>query len=577
MTSTRLLVTAGVALLTSLIATPIVRALAIRMGAVAKPRADRWHRRPTALLGGIAIYVAFAIAVATTVPGAAGHPLVLAATAAFALGLVDDRVTMRPRAKLLAQVAIAVTYVAVTRPQILFPSIPVLDAAIGAAVLVWFTNAVNLLDHIDGFSSGSVAISATCLGLGLASSVGPASAAFAAATVGAALGFLAFNRSPASIFMGDGGSLFLGLVLGALALEHAAFATASRPVAIAATAAFLTVPLLDATFVSITRFLDGRPITQGGRDHTSHRLVAAGLSEPAAVRLMLGIGAVGGVVGAVALRCEPGEAMALVAGWAGVVLAFAAYLAVLAPDGALDSRPRAPFGRTAIVRRVASIAQDAALVIAAYGAAVLVRFDRDLFDPALHGQFRAFPYVAVVEVVVLQTFAPQRPRWRWAGFADAARLCSAACVAACVGGFVAWVAVGREVVLSRGVFVIDGTFLALGAVACVFSGRVFQELLIDPLRRKERVILYGPADECARLVHDLRRASEGRAHAVAMIADDDAVVGTSVAGVPVVGTPGELGRIADELGVREIALSASAASAAVADTCRRFGLRVRRG
>ncbi len=573
MSAARLLGTAGIALLLSLVATPIVRALAVRMGVVAKPRADRWHRRPTALLGGIAIYVAFAIAVAATIPGAVGSPIVLAGTAAFTLGLVDDRVTLRPRAKLLVQVAIAVTYVAVTRPRILFPAIPVLDAILGAAALIWFTNAINLLDHIDGFSSGSVVISATCLSLGLAGA-GGSSALIAAALVGAALGFLAYNRSPATIFMGDGGSLFLGFVIGALALDHAALAVASRPVSIAATAAFLTLPLLDATFVSITRFLDGRPITQGGRDHTSHRLVAAGLREPVAVRLLLALGAVGGGVGAIASRCEPGEAITIVFGWALVVFAFAAYLSVLAPDGTLDSRPRA---RTAIVRRAASMAQDAALVIAAYGAAVLVRFDRDLFDPALHGQMRAFPFVAAAELVVLQVIAPQRPRWRWAGFADAARLCFAAVVAVCVGGFVAWVAVGREVVLSRGVFVIDGAFLALGAVACVFSGRVFHELLIDPLRREARVIVYGPADECARLVHDLRRATDGRAHAVAMIADDAAVVGTSVAGIPVVGTPGERGRLADQLGVREVALSASAAASAVSDTCRRFGLKIRQG
>src|SRR4029077_15375024 len=153
--------------------------------------------------------------------------------------------------------------------------------------LVGITNALNLLDNIDGLAGGVAAIGALFLTYLCHAAHQPAHAALCAPFAGAVCGFLVFNFNPASIFMGDCGSLFLGFFLAGSALINPA-AGRSRtflPV-LAVPVLILFIPIFDTLFVMVQRKLAGRPVSLGGRDHTSHRLVALGLSERHAVLLL---------------------------------------------------------------------------------------------------------------------------------------------------------------------------------------------------------------------------------------------------------------------------------------------------
>ncbi len=259
----------------------LVRSVARRLGLVAKPRADRWHRRPTALFGGVAMFAGFtAVAVLYAPADFAGDQLLLLCAAGmFGLGLLDDLVRLKPYSKLVGQIVFSTAFT-LFGARLHWLASPVLDQALTIFWLVGIANAVNLLDNLDGLAGGVAAIASAYLVFFCHASGQYAAAAFAAAFCGAVVAFLFFNFNPASIFMGDCGSLFLGFFLGGLTagckpgrrrgLRRNVLAVLAIPVLL------LLIPIVDTTLVTITRKFHGRPVSQGGRDHTSHRLVALG-------------------------------------------------------------------------------------------------------------------------------------------------------------------------------------------------------------------------------------------------------------------------------------------------------------
>src|SRR5262249_6674500 len=200
------------ALAAATLISPALITLAHRLGWVEQPRPDRWSQRPTALMGGIALYVATLAGAAAT--GAIHHgtaALWVGATAMFLLGLADDRLHIRPHVKLVGQIAAACWLIL---SGIYFTRMP-LYLALPVTVLwvIGITNAVNLLDNMDGLAAGVAGIGALVISsFGLQSGTS-AVAELALPLAGACAGFLIFNFRPARIFMGDCGSMFLGFTL----------------------------------------------------------------------------------------------------------------------------------------------------------------------------------------------------------------------------------------------------------------------------------------------------------------------------------------------------------------------------
>ena len=292
-------VAAGAAgLAASLALTPAVRALARRAGVVAKPKSDRWHTRPTAMLGGVAIAVAVIGAVLLLVPRTREIVIVVSVSAAlFAVGLADDFLHIKPYQKLIGQLLGAGAVIALGLVLPWTPSHAV-NVAITLFWLVGITNAVNMLDNMDGLASGVSAIAAAFLAMNFYVSDQLPQALMLIAFAGALAGFLAYNHHPASIFMGDCGSMFVGFFLASSVLAAGTGGGRSRSVAavLAVPVLVLVVPIFDTTLVTLLRKLAGRPASQGGRDHTSHRLVALGLSERNAVWMLYAFALAGGAL-----------------------------------------------------------------------------------------------------------------------------------------------------------------------------------------------------------------------------------------------------------------------------------------
>ena len=273
------------ALAIAFVATPIARRIAPRVGVMDHPSPRKVHAQPTPLLGGVVIVAASLLALlllrdrfefqqlATMLLGAALMALI---------GFYDDRWGLRPIWKLSGQI-VAATILILSGVKISALPQEWMNIIVTLVWVVGITNSLNLLDNMDGLSSGVAAVCASFFVVMAAMSGQIYVGALAAALLGATLGFLAYNFSPASIFMGDTGSLFLGFMLAAIGIKlrfpaNVPFVTWMVPIIV------MGVPIFDTTLVFISRLRRGKnPLTTPGKDHLSHRLVARGFTTREAV------------------------------------------------------------------------------------------------------------------------------------------------------------------------------------------------------------------------------------------------------------------------------------------------------
>jgi len=343
MSTARALLILVTALTGTALATPLIRRLALRMGVVDQPNLRKIHLRPIPLLGGVAIYLGFILALIFL--GERPYvgesvAILVGASMVSLLGIWDDRWGIRPLLKALGQLlASGILVLAGVRIH-LFPW-PWLNVAISLFWVLGITNALNLLDNMDGLSGGVAAVAAGFFLLLAASSGQYLVSLLAAALLGACLGFLRYNFNPASIFMGDGGSLFLGFVLAALGIKlrfpfppfprNADQITWMIPVLV------LGMPIFDTALVFISRLRRRlNPFATPGKDHLSHRLVALGMTRREAVLaiyvLAFGLGMVAVLMSTLVLRAGPGSISLgeLITGYGiGVAVVLAAILALV--------------------------------------------------------------------------------------------------------------------------------------------------------------------------------------------------------------------------------------------------------
>jgi UDP-GlcNAc:undecaprenyl-phosphate GlcNAc-1-phosphate transferase len=281
-------------------AIPLLRRIAPRLGFMDQPSARKIHQTPIPRIGGVGIYIAFIIALIlfeNTFNLAQVVSIILGATLMSFMGLWDDRRSLPAWVKLIGQIAAAGALI-VSGVQISVLPWGPLNIAASLLWIVGITNAMNLLDNMDGLSAGVTAIAAAFILLLAAGSGQYLVGSLAAALLGACIGFLFYNLNPAQIFMGDSGSLFIGFILAALGIKLR-FPSASIAVTWMIPILVLGLPIFDTTLVFISRLRRGvNPLTTAGKDHISHRLVERGMTKREAV---LTLYLAGGLLGGLAL------------------------------------------------------------------------------------------------------------------------------------------------------------------------------------------------------------------------------------------------------------------------------------
>ena len=457
----------GAAFLLSLGLTPICRSVALRFGLTATPKADRWHQKPTALFGGVAIVVP-TLALGATLPLGEVWQLLTCGGAVAAFGAVDDYFSLKASTKLIVQIALAAVLVFFGYRLEWTRSLTG-DLMLTLFWIVGITNAFNLLDNMDGLCAGTVLVAGgfTLAGIAGFSAATPA-ALYLSALLGATAGFLVYNFHPATIFMGDTGSLFLGLNLAAVTLVARSHGAANPGLisAMAPPVLLLLVPILDTTLVTAVRLLSGRRPSDGGRDHTSHRLVAIGLSQRTAVAVLWLLAAAGG---ALALTLRSFDSSLAAIGTAGLLLGsiiFGFYLArIRVYDEANFSRLREGHVTPLVAdfmykRRVADVLLDFCLVSLAYYTAYHLRFDGATLARNFPYFLKSLPLVVATQVIALFVVGGYRGTWHQFGMMDAVVFVKGVVLGA-VASQIALLYAYRFDSYSRAVFVIHAGVLLL--------------------------------------------------------------------------------------------------------------------
>jgi UDP-GlcNAc:undecaprenyl-phosphate/decaprenyl-phosphate GlcNAc-1-phosphate transferase len=484
----------GAAFALSLALTALCRVASVRLGYVAAPRHDRWHQQPTALFGGVAIVLSLSAVALTLRPVGAIFVVLGPGLAIATLGLVDDIVSLKPATKLVAQIVVA-TLLLFLGFRLGWTRSMIFDAMLTLFWIVGISNAFNLLDNMDGLCAGTALVAAGFLLVQLQHEGSVLLARYVAALVGATAGFLVYNVNPASIFMGDTGSLFLGLNLAALTLTDKPESPGKTGLlsVVATPVLLLLVPILDTTLVTTMRLLSGRKPSEGGRDHSSHRLVAIGLSEPRAVATLWMLSAAGGVL-SILLQDRGSAVLAVALMFLVAVVIFAVYLAGIRVYDEAESRERS--ATTVLVTallhkpRVAEVMLDLCLIPLAYYAAYRLRFEGALFVPNYPLFIQSLPIVLAAQLLSLFVVGGYRGTWRYFGLMDAV-VFTKGVVLGTIAAQIALLEIYRFESYSRAVFAIDGAILLLLLAGSRASFRLIGEFVLRRTARGRRCAIYG--------------------------------------------------------------------------------------
>ena len=348
-TVARYLIISVVAALIAFVVTPATLMAARRFRMTDQPGPRKFHLAPVPVLGGIAIWAAIVGSLLLFGDGQELRELAAicaGGTLIALLGLLDDRVSLGPRGKLFGQVA-AMLLISLAGIRVSLFSDTWINLIVTILWGVFVINAINLQDNMDGLAAGISAVAASVFFVLAVLNGQVMVASLAAALLGACLGFLFYNFQPAVSFMGDTGSMLLGIALAVLGIKLT-FPTVSHSQAWLVPLFVLGVPVFDTLLVVISRLRRGKPWWQGGVDHTSHRMVQLGLSHRRTTIALYLVTAILGLVAAVIVFMASTMMIWLLVGGTLVIGMGLIYGMELLWDGMRESRLKADINITAI-------------------------------------------------------------------------------------------------------------------------------------------------------------------------------------------------------------------------------------
>ena len=559
-----------VGLLISVIMTYAVREAARKYGFIAKPKSDRWHKRPTALMGGAAIFVTTVIVFLAFVPKTTNAWVILGgATFLFVVGLIDDLISIKPYQKLIGQlmgVALIIGAPTVLGEPLLvlkWTDSVLMNAWLTSFWIIGITNAINLLDNMDGLAAGVSAIAALTLAISLGGLGNQVELLLICGFIGALLGFLIFNMNPASIFMGDSGSMFIGFFLASSVLLNQVGGK-SRGIftVLAVPALILFVPIFDTTFVTILRKLWGRKASVGGRDHTSHRLVALGLSERTAVLMLYGFAILAGAISLSITHLPITQSLALISLFSLILVIIGVYLAKVKvykeqeeEQAVAENAAHAFLLDISYKRRIFEVLLDSVLVTLAYYASYL------LIDPNFENTANWDLFVTTLPILIVMNLGAflvagvYRGIWRYTSVKDFVTFAKGVFFGSTLSVLTILLFFRFEG-FSRAVFILNGLLLLVALAGSRMAFKLFRQLLPNPLNGEGRnVLIYGAGDGGEMVLRELENNPEWRYKPVGFIDDDPLKKDKVIHGLKVYAGNGSLGEVCLEKDIEEVLIS----------------------
>jgi len=522
--------------------------------------------------------------------------LTLGASAMFLLGIIDDVNDLSPQSKFIGQLIISALIVA-GGVRIQGLEHPAVSIILTLFWLVGITNAINILDNMDGLAAGISFIAACSLWV-YSQLGGPILLGLPAILLaGATAGFWIYNFNPAKIFMGDCGSLFLGFLLAGLTvtgtwtsgLPAAAggyTGVTSLVLVLVVPVAVLLIPLFDTALVSFTRVQTGRPISRGGRDHTSHRMVLLGYSEK---RTVLTLMAWAGSISALALYLSYQSAQGLLVMLsviAVISLFFGTFLTHLngtvynskAGDSDTVFRRSSLLSRILNKKQILQAVVDTVLISIAYLTSYLLRYDGviSLWNQQLIE--KSLTLIIPVKLCCFWIFGLYRGQWRYVSIGDMWRIFKAVMVSSLIiVGLLLYIY--RFEGYSRVLFLNDAilTLIMIGGVRLLM--RLFKEYFSLQAERSNSIpiLIVGAGDGGDLFLRELRHNSNHDYLPVGFIDDDPAKKGQIIHGIKVFGDREDIPDIVKRHGIKRAFVSIMSATDSqvegIFDICKKGGVK----
>jgi UDP-GlcNAc:undecaprenyl-phosphate GlcNAc-1-phosphate transferase len=509
--------------------------------------------------------------------------ILVAVVIMFSIGLYDDFKHISPPIKLVFQILAATIVIFFGHITIEFFRWPIANIMLTFFWLVGITNAINLLDNMDGLAGGVALITAGFLSIFFWRTGYPDLLVLSLALCGSILGFLVFNFPPAKIFMGDSGSMFLGFSLAVLAIAR--HTQASNIFAIIGVPTLvLLLPILDTGLVAITRILRGQSPTVGGKDHTSHRLVAFGLSERQAVLVLYGIAIVSGLasIGLEALDYDLSLVLIPI-----LLIILSLFVAYLARMKVVTNTQDQANGITRFIvnltfkRRIFELIFDLLLIGVSYYLAFWTRFGLNMTAESMNLFLLSWPIVLGITYLALYFFGVYRGVWKYIGINDLMRYAGAAMVS----GGMSWVIINLvfpSQPYTGDVFLLYILYLLIGLSASRSSFLIFDRMYNRGIsaEQKENVLLYGAEDAGEIALRWIQRNPTIGYSVVGFLDDDSLKWGSNIHGVNILGDLSKLEQYIQDKQVTGVIASTdnllrSSGGEKLVATCRSKGVWVR--
>lgn len=558
--------------ITSLLGTWIVRIVTHKKGWVAHPKEDRWHTTPTALHGGVGIYTSFLLGsllfVWAMLKGWIGFEqtgemldlhilrrlivILGGVSIVFVIGLVDDILQLKPGVKLLGQL-VAVSLAIFLGIGYNLTPYPFFDILLSYLWFVGIINAINLLDNMDGVSSGVVIIGGggvVLLALIGYSDVTPVSAYLGSLLIAASFGFWLQNKPPAKIFMGDSGSLVLGFIFATITIPSdfnayyvpdIDFSIWDKILQLLVAVTLAAIPILDTTLVTITRLMRGQSPSVGGKDHSTHRIAKSGLTQWQTLKFLYGVSLVCVLIAVVMVK-YPSIGF-LVFGGAFVSLSIVAvYLASVRIQ--VDPIKKEGWQQlvTSITYRIPLIKMvlDVLLIGMSFHFAYLIRFD---FNPDFNmtqAMLKAMPIVVVCCLISNFSFRIYDFSWRSASSRDILNYAGTAVIGTILSLAVVTLVTTFSVGFSRGAFVIFSIVYFLVLSGSRYSYRFIDDLFLRFRLQQTReskipVLIFGSTRETKSLLDEIQHDTEKWSvyRIIGIVETTEVLGGRKLLGIPV--------------------------------------------
>ncbi|MGC8899997.1 MAG: hypothetical protein ACP5OF_00920 [bacterium] len=543
--------------LIAILSVPAVKRIALRYNIISYPKSDRWHTRPIPLLGGLAIYVSTILAF-IFLSKWDEHTLVIVAggTVVFVLGIVDDLKHLTPPVKLIVEIVVSAFIIAFGLKWDVTGN-TALDTIITIVWAVGITNAFNLLDNMDGLSAGIASITGIIVLLCLFNGTQSPTAVLLTSLIGAALGFLVYNFNPASIFMGDSGSLFIGFMLSSIVLVPEIKLPGQLLQVVIIPVLIFLIPIFDTSYVVFTRKLAGLEAMKGGKDHTSHRLVKVGLSERGAVLVLYAITILSGILAYLARFISIYVYVELIFLFTITLVFLGIYLSkIKVHDVQANEKGLIPIlVNISYKRRVFEIMLDLVIIFLSIYGAYILRFEGNAFKANIVMLFQSLPLILGIQIVTFYATGIYKGVWKYTGTHEIWTIIKGVVIGVSLS-MLAILLIWRFENYSRTVFVIYAIILFILMALSRYTYKSFDYLFKRSNGEEcRKVLIYGAGDSGEFAINEILNNENLMLKPVGFIDDDSKKHGRAIHGYPVVGGIDMLEKIIRDRNIDEVIVS----------------------